>query len=45
MGWCFMALGAIAFVLPTSYGNTMMAASFGVLHIVFGIVIARRYGG
>lgn len=45
MGWCFMALGAIAFVLPTSYGNLMMAASFGVLHIVFGAVIARRYGG
>lgn len=45
MGWCFMALGAIAFVLPTSYGNLMMAASFGVLHIVFGAIIARRYGG
>lgn len=45
MGWCFMALGAVAFILPTSYGNLMMAASFGVLHIVFGAIIARRYGG
>jgi len=45
MGWCFMALGATAFVLPISYGNLMMAASFGLLHIVFGLVIARRYGG
>ncbi|MGH9819481.1 MAG: hypothetical protein ACRD43_04860 [Pyrinomonadaceae bacterium] len=45
MGWCFMTLGAIAFVLPTSYGNVMMAASFGLLHIVFGTIIARRYGG
>jgi hypothetical protein len=45
MGWCFIALGAVAFALPTSYGNLMMAASFGVLHIVFGFVIARRYGG
>jgi hypothetical protein len=45
MGWCFMAFGAVAFILPTSYGNLMMAASFGVLHIVFGAVIARRYGG
>ena len=45
MGWCFMALGAIAFVLPFSYGNVMMAASFGLLHIVFGAIIARRYGG
>lgn len=45
MGWCFMVLGAVAFVLPASYGNLMMGASFGVLHIIFGAVIARRYGG
>ena len=45
MGWCFIALGAVAFALPTSYGNLMMGASFGLLHIVFGAVIARRYGG
>ncbi len=45
MGWFFMALGAIAFALPTAYGNLMMAASFGLLHLIFGAVIARRYGG
>lgn len=45
MGWCFMALGAIAFALPASYGNLMMAASFGLLHIIFGAIIAKRYGG
>lgn len=45
MGWCFMALGAIALVLPSTYGDLMMAASFGILHIVFGAVIARKYGG
>jgi hypothetical protein len=45
MGWCFIALGAIGFVLPTAYGDWMMAASFGVTHIVFGAVIAKRYGG
>ena len=45
MGWCFMALGAVTFLLPTGYGNAMMAASFGGLHIVFGTIIARRYGG
>lgn len=45
LGWCFMALGAAAFLIPNSYGNILMAASFGLLHIVFGAVIARRYGG
>ena len=45
MGWCFMALGATAFMLPTSYGNLMMALSFGALHIIFGAIIAKRYGG
>ena len=45
MGWLFIALGAAAFVLPALYGNYLMAASFGLLHIIFGAVIARRYGG
>jgi hypothetical protein len=45
MGWCFIALGAIAFLIPAGYGNSMMALSFGVLHVVFGFVIGRKYGG
>ncbi|HTH36933.1 MAG TPA: hypothetical protein VL572_03165 [Pyrinomonadaceae bacterium] len=45
MGWLFIAAGAVAFVLPAGYGNIMMGASFGLLHIAFGAVIARRYGG
>jgi len=45
MGWCFMALGAIAFFLPANTGQIMMALSFGVLHIVFGFIIGRRFGG
>ena len=45
MGWSFIALGAACFALPATYGNWLMAASFGVLHIIFGAVIARRYGG
>ncbi len=45
MGWCFMALGAAAFFLPANYGNWMMAASFGVLHIAFGFIIGRKFGG
>lgn len=45
MGWCFIVLGMAAFVLPANYGNLMMGASFGGLHLVFGTIIARRYGG
>jgi hypothetical protein len=46
MGWCFMAAGAIAYaVLPAANFNWAMAATFGLLHIVFGAIIAKRYGG
>ena len=45
MGWMFIAVGATAFALPVYFGNYLMGFSFGLLHIVFGSIIARRYGG
>lgn len=45
MGVGFMAVGAVALLGPAAWGNWCMAAGFGGLHIVFGTIIARRYGG
>ena len=45
MGLSFMALGVLALFAPFAWANWFMAAGFGLLHIAFGIVIARRYGG
>jgi hypothetical protein len=45
MGLCFMGLGAVALFCPLSWGNLFLAAGFGGLHMIFGLVIARRFGG
>lgn len=45
LGVCFMALGVLAFVAPPAWGDALMAAGFGGLHVGFGCLIARNHGG
>ena len=53
-GACFMVLGAVTFFVPNPSASVvgtlqvvdlLMAAGFGGLHLILGLVIARRYGG
>jgi hypothetical protein len=45
MGVSFMLAGVVALMLPPELANWMMLGGFGLLHVVFGFFIARRYGG
>jgi hypothetical protein len=45
LGAVFMLLGLAALASPPAWGDLYMAVAFGGLHIVFGLVIWRKYGG
>jgi hypothetical protein len=44
-GGLTMALGTLALVLPPQWGTACLAVGFGVLHMVFGAIVARNHGG
>lgn len=45
MGLCFMCLGACAVMAPLAWQDIFLALGFGLIHVVFGALIARRHGG
>lgn len=44
MGIVFLALGTATLLLPLPR-DIMLALGFGITHIIFGVIIARRHGG
>jgi hypothetical protein len=45
MGVCFVILGTATFFAPAGWGNALLAAGFGGIHILFGTLITVKYGG
>ena len=45
MGAFFLLEGAVALFTPQAWGDAWLALGFGGLHIAFGALIAKRYGG
>jgi hypothetical protein len=40
-----MVEGALSLFAPETWRDLLLGGGFGGLHIVFGAIIARRYGG
>lgn len=45
VGVAFLVIGAFTLFAPPGWGNLLLAAGFGGLHVVFGVVVARKHGG
>lgn len=45
MGVCLMVMGVAALFSPVRWNDVFMGLGFGGLQIIFGGIIAKRYGG
>jgi hypothetical protein len=45
VGGGFMSLGVLALFGPAGWHGVLLGAGFGGLHILFGVIVARKYGG
>jgi hypothetical protein len=45
MGLLFIAVGVVLLALPSWMDHWVLGSAFGALHIIFGLIIARRHGG
>jgi hypothetical protein len=45
LGACFLVLGAATFAAPAAWETALLALGFGALHLVFGYLLTRDYGG
>ena len=45
MGLAFLILSGLTLLSPATWRDLMLGAGFGGLPIVFGFIIARKYGG
>ena len=44
-GGAFIGLGAVTLTAPASWSPMLLAVGFGLIHIVLGFLVMRRYGG
>lgn len=45
VGLAFIVLGGVALVAPAAWHDPLLALGFGGLNVVFGTIVARRFGG
>ncbi len=45
IGTVFMVMGAVGLLLPLPWGDWLLIAGFGGLHVAFGVIVGRKHGG